>query len=197
MRRFACLKNGFLALGCLIYTLVPAISLADAGSGGHADACLVVVGPSKVHFAAYQPQASGTTEFCDQLPAPGDTILVFDYEGLGAHRISVEFEVIKQPGGDTVFSEAPKVFPTGTANFRVNFPEPGNYLAHIAIVDAGGNKVDSHVPITVGAAKSGGMNGTLVVGVILIAGILAFYLSHAGFKSFVDRLTRSKASQEV
>ncbi|MBP1150167.1 hypothetical protein [Methylocaldum sp. 14B] len=171
--------------------MIPVSSWAHGGASGvDLDACRIPVGPHWVHFTAYQPQLTGTTEYCDSIPEVGSATLVFDYEGKALRNMTVEFEITKEPQGTRVFYKEPSTYPTGTANTTINFTEPGKYLAHVTLVNEG-QKVDAHVPFSVGASASGPSTSTyLVIAVILIAAGYIFYLSNASFKGAVDRMLK-------
>lgn len=115
------------------------------------DSCQIQVGAERVHFTAYTPTFTKNKEYCKAIPNIGPTNLVFDYEGKQLRHISVEFEVTKEPEGTRVFYQEPKKIVTGTVNGLVNFSKygPGDYLAHITIVDKD-DKLDTHLPFTVG-----------------------------------------------
>jgi hypothetical protein len=119
--------------------------------------------------------------------------LVFDYEGKALRNMTVEFEVTKEPEGSRVFYKEPSTYPTGSANTTINFTEPGSYLAHVTLVNEG-QKVDAHVPFTVGASAAGFSTSTyIVIAVILIAAGYIFYLSNASFKGTVDRMLKKQS----
>jgi len=194
MRKLICLRECLLALSLLVSAVIPASSWAHGGASGvDVDACRIPVGPHWVHFTAYQPQLTGTTEYCNSIPEIGSATLVFDYEGKALRNMTVEFEVTKEPQGSRVFYKEPSTYPTGTANTTINFTEPGNYLAHVTLVNEG-QKVDAHVPFSVGASATGLSASTyVVIAVILIAVGYIFYLSNASFKGAVDRMLKKQS----
>lgn len=170
---------------------VPLSAWAHGGASVDTDQCRVQIGSHLVHFTAYQPQLTGTTEYCNNIPELGDATLVFDYEGKALRNMTVEFEITKEPEGTRIFYEPPGVHPTGTFNTTVKFTEPGKYRGHITLVNEG-QKVDEHIGFTVGSGSASGGGSTttyIVVGVILLAAGYIFYLSNAKFKGIVDGLT--------
>lgn len=181
-----------LTVGIVLSALFPvSMTWAHGGASVEADKCRINVGPHLVHFTAYQPQLSGTTEFCNNIPELGNSVIVFDYEGKALRDMTVEFEVTKEPEGKRIFYKEPGKAPTGTINTAINFTEPGNYLAHVTLVNEG-QKVDAHVPFSVGSAAGGGLSTStiLVVLVVLVAAGYIFYLSNPKFKAVVDRLSK-------
>lgn len=191
MRKLICFKECLLVLSLLVSAVIPVSSWAHGGASGvDLDACRIPVGPHWVHFTAYQPQLTGTTEYCDAIPEVGSATLVFDYEGKALRNMTVEFEITKEPQGTRVFYKEPSTYPAGTANTTINFTEPGKYLAHVTLVNEG-QKVDAHVPFSVGTSASGPSTSTyLVIAVILVAAGYIFYLSNASFKGAVDRMLK-------
>jgi hypothetical protein len=194
MRKLICFKDYLLALSLLVSVVIPVSGWAHGGASGvDVDACRIPVGPHWVHFTAYQPQLTGTTEYCDSIPEIGSATLVFDYEGKALRNMTVEFEVTKEPEGTRVFYKEPSTYPTGSANTTINFTEPGSYLAHVTLVNEG-QKVDAHVPFTVGTSAGGfSTSAYIVIAVILIAVGYIFYLSNASFKGAVDRMLKKQS----
>lgn len=193
MCKLNCLKRGMLALSLLFFSLLPVASWAHGGASVEADTCRIFVGSHLVHFTAYQPQLAGTTEYCDSIPELGQSTLVFDYEGKALRNMSVEFEVTKEPEGTRIYYQQPGTHSTGTFNTNINFTVPGNYLAHVTLINEG-QKVDAHVPFAVGSSQFGLSTTTyIVIGVMLIAIGYILYLSNASFKGAVDRLTKKQA----
>lgn len=187
------LKNGLIALGLLLSSALPTAGWGHGGAGVDTDQCRVQIGSHLVHFTAYQPQLTGTTEYCNDIPELGNTIVVFDYEGKALRNMTVEFEITKEPEGKRVFYQEPSTHSTGTFNSAVNFTEPGRYRIHITLVNEG-QKVDEHIGLNIGAGQSGSSISTyIVIAVVLFAAGYIFYLSNASFKRAVDRLTTKKA----
>lgn len=127
------LKTVFISAG-LVFPGVSGTSHAHGGgSGVYADACRIAVGPHWVHFTAYQPQLAGTTEYCKAIPEIGPATLVFDYEEKALRRMTVEFEITREPEGVRVYHQPPATHSSGSTHAVVNFQEPGNYLGHITL----------------------------------------------------------------
>lgn len=192
MRTSNSIRGGLLVIAWFLAALAPLTGWAHGGASVEADKCRINVGPHLVHFTAYQPQLSGTTEYCNDIPEPGQVIIVFDYEGKALRDMTVEFEITKEPAGTRVFYQPPKTNPTGTYNTTLNLTETGPYLAHVTLINEG-QKVDAHVPFKVGAAAGGFSTTTfIVIAVILIAVGYILYLSNPAFQGIVDRLLKKK-----
>lgn len=189
MIRTKFLKCGLLAAILGFSALIPTTLWAHGGgSGVDVDSCRIPVGGYWVHFTAYQPQLTGTTEFCDKIPETGPTTLVFDYEGKALRNMTVEFEITKEPEGTRMFYQAPATYLTGTANATINFTEAANYLAHVTLVN-NGQKIDAHIPFKIGVNQTSLSGSTyLIIAVVLAALGYILYLSNAGFKKIVDAL---------
>ena len=191
MRNFSCAKELILVVGILVSTLVPSsLVWAHGGASVDTDQCRIFVGPHLVHFTAYQPQLSGTTEYCNAVPELGPTTLVFDYEGKALREMTVELEITKEPEGTRITYIPPAKHPTGTFNTSINFNEPSKYLAHVTLLNEG-ERVDAHVPFKVGAAKGGvSMNMLIVIGVVLVTALYLLYLSNPKLKALVDGFSK-------
>ncbi len=194
MRTQNLVTGGMRVLGLVAALLVSPALWAHGGASVEADKCRIEVGPYLVHFTAYQPQLTGTTEYCNEIPELGNVVIVFDYEGKALRNMTVEFEITKEPEGTRFFYQAPTTNPTGTYNTSLNFTDAGKYLAHVTLVNEG-QKIDAHVPFAVGTSKSG-LSGTtyLVIAVVLIALGYIFYLSNPAFQAAVDRVIKKKSA---
>ena len=136
------------------------------------DTCIITIGFYTAHFTAYQPESTGNEEFCEDLPALGESIFVLDYLHASLKEVPVDFRIIRdvtgtgrfakwedvQKLGDiephTVFYSAPVVRSDGSYRVTYAFPEKG---AYIGIVTAGHPSNDnlyySVFPFSVGEKK--------------------------------------------
>lgn len=192
MRNTKSLHNGLMALGLLLTSIMSSNAWSHGGASVDTDQCRVQIGSHLVHFTAYQPQLTGTTEYCNAIPEVGPTTVVFDYEGKALRNMTVEFEITKEPEGTRIFYQPPSTHANGTFNANVNFTEAGKYRVHITLVNEG-QKVDEHIGFNVGAGASGVPTSNIVVILtLLVAGGYIFYLSNAGFKNAVDKIITKK-----
>ena len=189
MRNLTFFKTIGLALGLFLAAMLPASSAwAHGGASVDTDQCRIFVGPHLVHFTAYQPQLTGSTEYCGDIPDLGTTIMVFDYEGKALRNMTVEVEFTKEPEGKRIAYLPPATHSSGTFNTSYNFTEPGKYLAHVTLINEG-QKIDAHVPFKIGSAKREIFSSTnIVIATILFASLYILYLSSAPFKSLIDGL---------
>lgn len=192
MRNSNITRNALITFILLLMALVvPALSRADGGGGassGPGGSCRVVVGGTHlVNFTAYQPQLTGSTPYCEDIPELGNTAIVFDYEGKALRNMTVEFEITKEPGGVRFFYQPPEPHPTGTFTRNVNFTEPGDYTAHVTLIHEG-QTYDAHVPF--GVAEDHGISITnLIIFAVLLFSVGYFlYISNPAFQGAINRL---------
>lgn len=189
MRNLTFYKRWALALGLVMGALLPVAAVwAHGGASVDTDQCRIFVGPHLVHFTAYQPQLTGSTEYCGEIPDLGPTTMVFDYEGKALRNMTVEVEFTKEPEGTRIAYLPPATHSSGTFNTTYNFTEPGKYLAHVTLINEG-QKIDAHVPFKIGAVKREIFSSfNIVIATVLFASLYILYLSSAPFKSFIDGL---------
>lgn len=178
------LQPSLLILSALIFGfLLPSTVYAHRGAIDEVDPCRIKVGNEWVHFTAYTPQLTAGKGYCRTIPQVGLTNLVFDYEGKELRHVSVEFEVTKEPEGTRVFYQEPKKILTGTVNGVVDFGKfgPGDYLAHVTIIDQG-EKIDKHVPFSVGMgddSEGGFIPFLILVSILVVAIIIMLWMARS------------------
>jgi hypothetical protein len=114
--------------------------------------CVIHIDFYSARFAAYQPENSGSKEFCQALPSTGRTIFVLDYLHQSLKEVPVDFRIIHDVTGQgsyvklkhvmeiedierhTVFYQAATIETDASLQIEHNFKDPGNY---IGIVSAG------------------------------------------------------------
>lgn len=79
--------------------LVPGQLAAHGSVTAGDDICVIRIGFYSAHFKIYQPGRSGHREFCEDLPASGETLFVMEYlhESLGTAPL--EFRILSNPTG--------------------------------------------------------------------------------------------------
>lgn len=180
---------------CLLFS-----SVAQAGGGLvlKNDSCIITIGFYEAHFTAYQPESSGDKEFCENLPARGETVVVLDYLHRSLKDVPVDYRIIHNVTGKgefarlgdiealadidtaTVYYKEPTVQQDGRLLIEYSFAEDGEY---IGIVTAGHptneNTYVSVFPFTVGASRVPW--GWLAFGVALaLAAALLLGMKHIG-----------------
>lgn len=162
------------------------------------DTCIINIGFYDAHFTAYQPDAKGDTEFCEDLPVAGKAVFVLDYLHRSLKDVPVDFRIIRNVTGKgefarendidalgnldaaTVFYAPPAVKSNGTLLVEHVFAERGEY---IGIVTAGhpsnSNIYTAVFPFKVGASGvPWGWLGFLVA--LLLAGGFLFRMKNIG-----------------
>lgn len=167
------------ALGALLSTQAHAhggLSMAE-------DMCKLTVGPYMMHFSGYQPENTQQKQFCEDIPATGQTIVVLDYIEQELRSLPAEVRIIKDTGSEenlealTVFHLPAKVYPNGSIDFAYTFDKPGKF---VGIVTVGDKKEHiSKFPFSVGEPKffSKFLNIYMVpVAAVIIVGAIIFFM---------------------
>jgi len=174
--RFSFTKVLTRLIGMILSILVISVLLqntahAHRGAKNEIDTCRFTVGNEIIHFSAYTPKISGGQSFCRAIPSVGETHLVFDYEGHKLRKTTVEFEITKEPEGTRIFYQKPEKIKKGSVDAKVDFDRlgvgSGHYLAHVTIMN-NGEKLDSHLPFTVGIEPEEEYNFTVIFAAIII-----------------------------
>lgn len=90
-------------LCCRVLTLLLALVSPDLQAHGSvtadADLCIIRIGFYTAHFKVYQPARSGHREFCEDLPARGETLFVMEYLHPTLGEVPLEFRILRNPTG--------------------------------------------------------------------------------------------------
>lgn len=161
-------------------------SSAHGGLSMDSDVCKLRIGPFNMHFAGYQPKANGNTEFCEDIPATGNTIIVMDAIDSELRNIPIEVRLIEDTGDRsldvgtadgsqlnsvTMLHLPSKIYETGSIPIEFNFTHAGKYVGLVTAGDKG--QYTSRFPFSVGIEKTSYGIYVLVAGVILLG--LGFY----------------------
>jgi hypothetical protein len=173
-------------------------TLAGGGLVLEDDVCIIRIDFYSAHFTAYQPDTSGNTQFCRDLPDTGETIFVLDYLHQSLQEVPVSFRIIKDVTGQgrfvklkhveaigdieqhTVFYQPPIVRPDASFKIEYDFVEEGTY---IGIVTAGHPSKDT-IYTAVFPFEVGGSNFTWLAALFLLLAGATFFV--------VRRFTRSR-----
>jgi hypothetical protein len=157
MKSFVCLKP---TVGCAVVALSALLSSQAYAHGGLSmaeDMCKLTVGPYMMHFSGYQPANTQEKQFCEDIPATGQTIVVLDYIEQELRSLPAEVRIIKDTGSEddlesiTVFHIPSKVYRNGSIDFTYTFDKPGKF---VGIVTVGENQEHiSRFPFSVGEPK--------------------------------------------
>lgn len=140
----------------IVLLLTAAGIRAHGGLSMEQDMCKLTVGPYMMHFAGYQEDAQ-RTEFCEDIPHKGPTIVVLDMVDPALRDMPLEFQIVRKTDGPVdaapvVYKLPPAVYPMGTLMVRHDFMDDGDY---VGLVYAGVDRKHASVfPFSVG--KSGG-----------------------------------------
>jgi len=162
-----------------------ASALAGGGLVLKDDVCIIQIDFYSAHFTAYQPNTSGNTQFCRDLPDTGETIFVLDYLHQSLQEVPVDFRIIRDVTGlgrfvklkhveaiedieqHTVFYQSPTIRPDASLKIEYDFAEEG---AYIGIVTAGHPSTDT-IYTAVFPFEVGGSNFSYLVPLfVLLAG---------------------------
>jgi hypothetical protein len=89
-------------LMCL--TLTPDKAGAHGSVTPEDDICIIRIGYYKAHFKIYVPAKNGHKEYCEDIPATGETVFVMEYEHSGLGDVPIDFRIIRNETGQGVFT---------------------------------------------------------------------------------------------
>lgn len=175
-----------LMVGFAVFTMGAFLSSQVYAHGGLSmaeDMCKLTVGPYMMHFSGYQPESTQEKQFCEDIPATGQTIVVLDYIEQELRSLPAEVRIIKDTGtednleAETVFHLPAKVYPNGSIDFRYTFDKPGKFVGLVSV----GEKMEhvSRFPFSVGEPKffSKFLNIYMVpVVAVVIVGAIVFFM---------------------
>lgn len=169
-KRSSALRWSVLAVLPVAASLWSTIGLAHGGLSMDEDMCKLRLGPYYMHFTGYQVRpGSPSTEFCEDIPATGKTIIVLDAIDQPLRHMPVKVQIMSDTaeGSDYTVVELPqKIYPAGTVSLEYTFERPGRF---VGLVTAGENgEFVSRFPFSVGIAKRPygfyGLLGLTVIG---------------------------------
>lgn len=159
----------FLIAGGLLWTALSA--WAHGGLSMDQDMCKLTVGPYMMHFAGYQEDAQ-RTEFCEDIPHKGPTIIVLDMVDSALRDMPVTFRIVRKTDGQleaapVVYQLPAATYPRGTLMVRHDFLEDGDYVGLVHAGDA--QQYASVFPFAVGKPRDGTLYYVLgAIGLVLL-----------------------------
>ena len=168
----------------------PAQALAHNGVRLEQDECVLRIGPSSIHFSAYQ-RVGEEQEACEDVWNTGPTVIGLTAVSAELRDMAIGVRVIKDVGEPketgnldalTVAFREPKVYHNGTMTFEHDFKDAGHYVAIVTVRDDLGNEWVSRFPFSVGLYTFWGMIEYILyaVGFAALCGLLWFVLrAHA------------------
>ena len=94
----------------LILAIAVACLMPSAPSRAHGsvtpedDLCIIRIGYYRAHFKIYLPRTKQHNEYCEDLPASGETVFVMEYEHSGLGDVPIDFRIIRNVTGQGVFT---------------------------------------------------------------------------------------------
>lgn len=88
------------------------------------DLCLIRIGFYTAHFKVFQPQRSAEREYCEDLPASGESVFVMDYVHQGLSDVPIEFRIIRNETGLGRFARLDDVLALGDLDALTVFRQP-------------------------------------------------------------------------
>jgi len=154
------------------YVVTPA--LAHGGVKLEQDQCVMRIGPSTMHFIAYQ-RSGEEQEFCEDIAQTGPTVIALNAVSPELRDMAIGLRIIRDVGGEanekgdlnavTVAKVDPRVYRNGILTFEHDFREPGHYVGFVTVRDDLGNEWVSRFPFSVGLYTFWGMIEYILYGV--------------------------------
>jgi hypothetical protein len=134
-------RTAFVAFGAaaMVVLGLPPRAFAHGGVSVENDMCKLRVGRYQMHFTGYQPISAPEVEFCEDIPATGQTIIVLDYIDPELRDLPVEVRIIRDTqdesnlGAATVYHKPAQVYPRGNVVIDHTFPEPGRFVGMVTV----------------------------------------------------------------
>jgi hypothetical protein len=177
-------------LGSILLLFCAPRASAEGGAGPEAmsmgNMCMVMFGYDMIHITAYQPGKS-RSEYCEEIPTTGKTILVFDIENPKFRDMPLEVRIIRDPlvpitpetdlGALTEVHLPARLYRTGTFNIEHDFSKNGHYIGIVTLTQDNGEKVASHFKFSVGETLWIWL--PQILGAVLIVLIVLAYWRHS------------------
>lgn len=108
----------------LLLCLLPPLLYAHGSVTDEGDVCIIRIGFYTAHFKVFQPQSSGAREYCEDLPATGESVFVMDYVHKGLAEVPIEFRIIRDATGLGRFARLDDVLALGDLAPHTVFYQP-------------------------------------------------------------------------
>lgn len=141
------------------------------------DMCKLRLGPYFMHFAGYQVRPGlPDTEFCEDIPATGTTIIVMDAIDPELRKIPIRVQILGiGPDGaeHTVVDLPAQTYRSGSVSVEHTFEQPGHF---VGVVTAGEDaRHTSRFPFSVGISRPAyGFYALLTAVVFAAAGLYRY-----------------------
>lgn len=142
-----------LQLTLILLTIWSQTIIAHGGVGMEDDVCVISIGFLRAHFTVYQPNDSGSQEFCEDIPEVTDSVFVIDYLHEYLKELQVDFRIINDVNNigvfanwkditgikdieqHTVFYLPPVKQRGGVLTVDYNFKQAGGYIGIVIATD--------------------------------------------------------------
>lgn len=79
-------------------------ALAHGSVSAEDDLCLIEIGYYKAHFKIYLPEKRRHEQFCEDLPAAGESVFVMEYVHPGLSDVPIDFRILRNVTGEGRFT---------------------------------------------------------------------------------------------
>ena len=135
-----------LSVCALLLIALPGTSFGHGGVAFEEDLCVINVNFMQAHFTVFQPEASGSEEFCENVPDVSQTIFVMEYLHDLLAEMSIDFRIVRDINNvgkfaswedieaiddleaATVYYQQPSIEDGGFYRASYEFEEPGTYI---------------------------------------------------------------------
>lgn len=122
------------ATAALLALLHASMVFGHGALSGDADTCTLAIGPFKMHFTGYQPTESGNQEFCEDIPATGQTIIVLESMDDQLRDMQVAAQIVSQAEGEGVVLDQPfRSNARGSITLMHAFPVKGAFIGLVTV----------------------------------------------------------------
>ena len=171
------------------------------------DLCLIKIGYFKAHFKIYQPARSGHEDYCEDLPAEGESIFVMEYEHSGLDSVPIDFRIIRNVTDRGVFTnlddvqaiedldavpvfhQPPELQPD-VFTVMHNFDSRGEYVGIVSVRNDNGREFTAVFPFEVGYIDFGYWPLIVLVGI-------ALQLNYLWMNGWFDRWRRERVRKRL
>lgn len=146
MTRFQRFGRLWLSVCALLFITLPTTGFGHGGVAFEEDLCVINVNFMQAHFTVFQPEASGSEEFCENVPDVSQTIFVMEYLHDLLTEMSIDFRIVRDINNvgkfaswedieaiddleaATVYYQQPSIEDGGFYRASYEFEEPGTYI---------------------------------------------------------------------
>jgi hypothetical protein len=177
------------ALSALAFSLLwPDAAVAHGGLSRERDTCVIRLGAYRMHFTGYETETRHSTEFCEDIPDAGKTIIVLDEFSKPMRRMAFDFRVVrddkklgaaaqytqlgelKDIEASSIFYKKPEVYEQGTVTFDFQF-DKGNYIGIVTLNDPETKQTFTSVfPFTVGYGSAAQIRNPIIAMMLAFGG---------------------------